>query len=98
MKNQESILKKTPRDTKRRIRKISIKNALNTLIVHILCEKHDGEFLFKVNLISRLPNPVELSQEWVLTNLKYKEPFFIIYCLVSQERDRLKSLQGVKKR
>ena len=49
-----------PRDTKQHIREIVINNGWNTQIVQILCEKRDGHFLFKVNLLSRLPKPVEL--------------------------------------
>ena len=60
-KSRINILK-TPRNTKRRMQKIVIKNGFNTLIVHILCEKYDGEYLFKVNLLSRLPKPLELTK------------------------------------
>ena len=37
-------------------------------------EEHDGKFIFKVNILSRLLKPVEISHEWMLTNLKYQEP------------------------
>ena len=43
-----------PRDTKRHLRKIATHNG-------ILREKHDGEFIFKVNLLSRLLKPIELG-------------------------------------
>ena len=65
-----------PLDTKRRIRKIVINNFWNTQIVHILHKKRDGIFIFKGNMLSRLTKPVELSHDWVLTNLKYQEPEF----------------------
>ena len=42
-------------------------------MAQILREKRDDKFSFKENLLSRLPNPVELSHKWVLTNLKYQE-------------------------
>ena len=48
-------------DTKLRIWGISINNGWNKQIVQILREKRDGNFLFKVNFLSRLPKPVELS-------------------------------------
>ena len=36
----------------------------------------DGKFIFKGIILSRLPNPVELSPEWVLEIFKYQEPDF----------------------
>ena len=46
----------------------------------ILREKCDGNFIFKENLLIILPNPVELSHEWVKTNFKYQEPeFYYVY-------------------
>ena len=45
-------------------------------ILHIMHEKLDCMFHLKVNMISRLPKPVELSHEWVLKILKYQEPSF----------------------
>ena len=33
-------------------------------------------FYFRENIISRLPNPVELSHEWVLTNFNHQESAF----------------------
>ena len=41
------------------------KNGLNTQDLQILCDEHDGKFHFKGNMKSRIPKPVELSQEWV---------------------------------
>ena len=67
---------KIPHDTKQRIRKIAINNGWNTHIFQILREKHDGNFLFNGNLLSRLPKPVELSYEWVKINFNYQEPEF----------------------
>ena len=31
-----------------------------------MCEEYDGRFILKVNMLSRLPNIVEISHEWVL--------------------------------
>ena len=62
---------KFPRDTKRRIREISINNGYNTQIVHILREIHDGNFLFKVNLLIIIPKFVELTHNWIKTKFKY---------------------------
>ena len=36
-------------------------------------EKRDDQFSFRGNILSRLPNPVELSHKYVLTNFKYEE-------------------------
>ena len=54
---------KSPYDTKGRIWKISINNGWNTQIVQILRGKCDGDFIFKVNFLSRLPKSVELSHK-----------------------------------
>ena len=86
-----------PRDTKQRIQKIAIKNGWNTHIVQIFCEKCDGKFLFKVNMISRLPNPVELSHEWVLKNSSIRIHNFTLDCLMSQKKDLLRSLQDIQR-
>ena len=59
------------RDTKRRIREISINNGWNTHIVQILHEIRDGKFLFKGNLLSTLPKSVELLNEWIEKNFNY---------------------------
>ena len=64
------------RDTKPCIQQIEINNGCNTQIVHILCDILDVDFLFKVKLLSRLPKPVELTQDWIKTNFKYQEPDF----------------------
>ena len=58
------------------IREIVINNGWNIHIVQILRDKRDGKLLFKRKPLSRKPNPVELSHEWVLTDLKYQEPEF----------------------
>ena len=42
-------------------------------------------FNFKVNLLSRLTKPVELSNKWVLTNFKYQEPEF--YAILFDESE-----------
>ena len=63
-------------DTKGCIQEISINNGWNTQIFQILREKCDGNFVFKGNLISRLPKPVELTHKWTNTNYKYQEPKF----------------------
>ena len=39
-------------------------------------EEQDNTFLFKGKFISRLPKPIELSDEWVLKIFKYQEPEF----------------------
>ena len=36
--------------------------------------ERDGKFHFRLNLLSRLQKYVELSQELVLTNIRYQEP------------------------
>ena len=35
-----------------------------------------GRFYFKLNLLSKLKNHVELSQEWSLKKFKYQDPEF----------------------
>ena len=47
--------------TKQFISKIAINNVWNTQVVHILCEKHDGKFHSKGNILSRIPKPIEIS-------------------------------------
>ena len=61
---------------KQLIRTITISNGWNTLVVKILCEERGGKFIFKLNLISILTKPVELSHKWVLKIFKYQEPAF----------------------
>ena len=51
-----------PRDTKQQIRENVTNNSCNTQIVQILCKKRDVKFLFNGNLLSLLPNPLEISQ------------------------------------
>ena len=75
MQKIESI-KKIARDTKQRIQQIARNNGWNTQIVHIFCEKCDGDFIFKENFISRLPKPVGISHEWIKLNFKYQNPEF----------------------
>ena len=47
-------------DTKLHINTITIHNGCNTPFVKILCKEREGNFNFKLNLLSRLPNTVEL--------------------------------------
>ena len=61
---------------KQHIRNIAINNGWNTQTVHILREECDGKFIFKVNIISRIPKLVEPSHEWALKIFKYQEPEF----------------------
>ena len=65
---------KFPCDTKQSNSKIAINNVWNKQVIHILREEHEGNFIVKVNLISRLPKSVDLSHERFLTNFKYQEP------------------------
>ena len=65
-----------PRDTERHIHIIAKQNVCSTQVVYIFHGERDNKFIFKVNLLSILPKPVELSHEWVLTNFKYQEPEF----------------------
>ena len=58
------------------MRKIEISNGWNTPVFQILRKKHDDEFIFKGNLLSRLPKSVELSHNWILINFKYQGPEF----------------------
>ena len=39
-------------------------------------EKRHGKFIFKGNIPSRLPKPIEISHEWFLKIFKYQEPEF----------------------
>ena len=73
MQNQDSIKKKS-RDTKLYILRSAIINGWNTQVVNILWEEHDGQFIFKGNLLSRPPKSGELSHNWVLKNYKYHKP------------------------
>ena len=45
------------------MRKSAINIVWNTQVVQIFCEERDGKFIFKVNMIFRLPKPGELSYE-----------------------------------
>ena len=47
--------------TKQHIQKVEINNDCNTQVIQILCEEHYGVFIFKENILSRLPKPIELS-------------------------------------
>ena len=64
----------SPRDIKRGIQEIAINNGWNTHIFWILREKRNVDFLFKVNFLIRLPKPRELTNQWIKTDSKYKEP------------------------
>ena len=39
-------------------------------------EERYGNFLYKVNLLRRLPKPVEISHKWINTSSKYQKPEF----------------------
>ena len=65
-----------PREKKRHIYSTTINNSCNTQIVKIFHAECDGNFNFSVDMLSRLPNPVEISHEWLLTNFKHQEPEF----------------------
>ena len=41
-----------------------------------MSKERDGKFIFNGNMLSRQPNPVKISQEWVLINFKYQDPEF----------------------
>ena len=41
-----------------------------------MCDICDKNYLFKGNLISRIPKPVELPHECIKTNFKYQDPEF----------------------
>ena len=58
-KNRINKIIKFPCDTKRRIWENAINNSWNTQIVHMLCEISNVNDIFKVNLLIRLPKPVE---------------------------------------
>ena len=60
-------------ETKQRMRTIEMDNGCNKQVVQILHEEHNGKFIFKVNIIIRIPKPVELPHEWVLKKFKYQE-------------------------
>ena len=74
-KSRLYILKKS-RDTKRFVHIITINNGWNARFIQILCEEHYCKFLFKGNMLSILPTPIGLSQQWVLAYFKYQEPEF----------------------
>ena len=50
------------------MRKIAINNGQNTQVVQILHDELSGGFIFKVNMLSRITKPVELSHKDILTN------------------------------
>ena len=52
-----------PSNTKRCICTTAINNGWNTHIVQILHEERDRKFHFSVNIITRIPKTVELSQK-----------------------------------
>ena len=49
---------------------------MNTQIFKILREIHDETFLFKVNFLTKLSKPVELTPKWIKTDFKYQDPYF----------------------
>ena len=57
--------KNNAREKKRHKGEITINNSWNTQIVQILSEKSDGNFLFKGNILVRLPKFVELTYKWI---------------------------------
>ena len=65
-----------PHGTKQPIRKILMNNGWHKLVAQILREERDDIFIFKVNMLRRLPKPVELSHKWVLKKCQYQEPIF----------------------
>ena len=67
---------KFPRNTKQRICETEIKNGWNPQVVNTLREESDGKFIFKGNMISRVPKNVELSHKWILKNTKFQEQVF----------------------
>ena len=56
------------------MQKITIYNSCNTQVAQISREEHDGKFIFKGNMLSRLSKTVELSHKWVLKCFKDHEP------------------------
>ena len=60
-------------------------------------EERDGKFNLSVNLISRIPNPVELLHNWLLTNFKYHEPWFYSRLFDESEEGNFKVTPGLKK-
>ena len=60
-------------DTKHRVCTIAINNGWNNHIVQIVIEECDGNFCSSGNMLSRLPNPVGLSHDQVLTNFNDHE-------------------------
>ena len=75
-KNRVNQKIKFPRDTKRLIQEIEVNNGWNTHNFQMLREIHDGNILFKENLLSRIPKPFELTHESIKTSFKYKQPYF----------------------
>ena len=57
----------------------------------------DGKFIFKGILLSRLPNPVELSHVWVLEIFKYQEPEFYYILFDESENGPLEAPPGSTK-
>ena len=90
------INQKIPCDTQQNIHKIAMNNIWNTPIVQILREKCDAKFLFKVSLLSRIANSIELLHEWVLTHFKYHETEFYSRLFDDQKKDPTKSFQYVQ--
>ena len=62
--------------------KFAINNGCNTQVVHILREECDGAFIFKGDLLNRLPKSVEPSHDWALKSFKYQEPNFKLDYLI----------------
>ena len=65
------------------------KQWLEQIYFQILRDIIYGNFLFKVNFLSILPKPVELSYNWISS---IKSHIFTLDCLISQKTDPLKSL------
>ena len=74
VKNRVNQKINLPCDTKRRIRETAINNVWNTQLVQILHAIRDKSFLSKVNLISGIPKPVDVTHELMKKIFKYQEP------------------------
>ena len=77
--------------------KIAINNGWNTQIFQRLQKEHDGKFHFKSNILSRLPNTVEISHKWIFKFSSIRSQHFILGFLMSLRRVLLEFLHVVQR-
>ena len=73
------------------------KRGWNLQAAQILREERDGEFIFKENMLSRVPKPVELSHEWFLNISSIRSQNVSLEYLMSKKKTLFEVPAGHKK-